>query len=138
MGVRHENTLCVSDKIRLCSLDSFLDIRFPIESVLSGFNVCKIWSCLRVLWCENCTAILIRQDRGIKSIYLSCYLHYLRFVHTNAWSENRHTASGVCADHCIHSLARYLTKALACNKGLDILFLAYPLCYLHHKSSHKE
>ena len=83
-------------------------------------------------------ATFINGDRGIKSIYLSCYLHYLRFVHTNAWSEYRHTASGVCADHCIHSLARYLTKALTCDKGLDILFLAYSLCYLHHKSSHQD
>ena len=66
---------------------------------------------------EDRAAVLVRQYRGVERVDLTCYLDYLRFIHSDAGAEHGHTAGGIGADYRAHRLACDLSEALTRDKA---------------------
>ena len=91
-----------------------------------------------MLWCKDCTAILVGLDRGLKSSDFSGYFHDLGFVKTDTRPEYRYAAGGVGAYHCVHGLAGHLSQALAGDKDRAVFLRGDALSDLHHKPAHDD
>ena len=95
------------------SSHSFLDKLVERQLVFLSENLFKLRLGSGVLGSKYRTAVLIRLNRRLKRSYLTGYLNYFLFIHSNTWTEHGHINASVGNTQRLHGLRRHLTQTFS-------------------------
>ena len=120
------------------ALPRFLDERIEIELCYLRHNGINTRLGLGVSWGKDCTAILIRQNRGFKGAVFSRFYDYLVFIKTYTRTEYGNIHNRIGDLYRRKRLRCNLAKAFAGDERVAVEAARRTLGKSHHKYAENE